>query len=166
MSSTSFSSENVDDASSAFIGLRPSKAKQAPQASLEVFEAFLREVGRAILSNVTDEPTSNPSHIMAEIVLMEKALCKMSVVVIPTDKMNSFCIIPTQDYIRLMNEHLATSSVEVPHDRILEIHFHAQQEFECVGDDGFLSSANELRFIEEGLKGKAIPTTSLLIKDH
>ena len=54
-----------------------------------------------------------------------------------------------------MNEHLATSSVQVPCDRILKIHFQAQQEFECLGDDGFLS-----------LKGKAIPTPSLLIKDH
>jgi hypothetical protein len=50
-----------------------------------------------------------------------------------------------------MNEHLVTSSVKVPCDRILEIHFQAQQEFECLGDDGFLS-VNELRFIEEGLK--------------
>jgi hypothetical protein len=181
-STPSFSEEPGDDDSSASIddvslpyssrddigglgtGLRPSKAKQAPQASPEV-EAFLREVDRTVLSNVTDEPTSKPSRIAAEIVLLEKALRQASVVVIPTDKTNSFRVIPTQDYIRFMNEHLVESAVEVPRDRILEIHSQAQQEFECLGDDGFLS-VNELRFLEEGLKGKAIPTPSLLIKDH
>ena len=78
MSSTSPLSEEIDDKSSASIddvsltysskdnigglgtGLRPSKAKQAPQASSEV-EAFLREADRAVLSNVTDKPTSMPS---------------------------------------------------------------------------------------------------------
>jgi hypothetical protein len=98
-------------------------------------------------------------------VSLEKALEKVPVVVVPTDKTNSFRVISTEDYTRFMNEHLATSSVEVPRKRILEIHLQAQQEFECLLNDGLLNE-NELRFIEENLKGKAIPTPSLLIKDH
>jgi hypothetical protein len=39
---------------------------------------------------VTDKPISTPSHIVAEVVLMEKALRQSSVVVIPTEKTNSF----------------------------------------------------------------------------
>jgi hypothetical protein len=128
-------------------GLRPPKAKQAPQASAEV-EAFLREVDRAVLSNVAATPTVDLTRIDTTIVSLEKALEKVPVVVVPTDKTNSFRVISTEDYTRFMNEHLATSSVEVPRKRILEIHLQAQQEFECLLNDGLLNE-NELRFIEE-----------------
>jgi hypothetical protein len=131
-------------------GLRVSKAKQAPQASPDV-EAFLREVDRAILLNVADKPVVAPSRIAAEITELKSALRKSSVVVIPTDKTNSFSVLSTKDYIRIMDEHLAASSVEVPRDRILEIHFQAQQLFEKLNDEACLSD-NEMRFIDEGLK--------------
>jgi hypothetical protein len=144
--------------------LRPLKAKQAPQASPEV-EAFLREVDRALLSNVADKPVVAPSRIAAEITVLETALQKSMLVVIPTDKTNSFSILSIKDYIRIMDEHLAESSVEVLRDQILEIHFQAQHLFESLNDENGLSN-NELRFIDEGLKVKVIPTPSLLIKDH
>jgi hypothetical protein len=91
-------------------GLRVSKAKQAPQASPDV-EAFLREVDRAILLNVADKPVVAPSHIAAEITELKSALRKSSVVVIPTDKTNSFSVLSIKDHIRIMDEHLAASSV-------------------------------------------------------
>jgi hypothetical protein len=147
-------------------GLKPRMGKAGPLGSVEV-EAFLKAVDREVLGNLSKEPREGRGggFIANEIKLLEQTLERSSLVVVPTDKTNSFKAIPLQDYIRLMESHIASAAIEVPRGRLLEIHLEAEQLLQDLQVDSFLGK-QERRFLVDTLSGKAIPSPSLLIKDH
>jgi len=90
-------------------------------------------------------------------------LTKKDVVVIPTDKTNSFRIITVDNYKEQVLHHLADRAKEIPRATIINIMEQAKallQEMEPI------LSAKEYAFIQQSIDSKAIPMPKILIKDH
>lgn len=85
------------------------------------------------------------------------------VIVVPTDKTNSFRIVSTLDYIQWVNKHIAKPGQEISRLELTEIHQNALAFPEEIQPS---LSINERKFIFESLLSKAVPLPKLLIKYH
>jgi hypothetical protein len=83
--------------------------------------------------------------------------------VILTDKMNSYKVINKEKYIEWVLNHLKTDAIEVSADKLIEIH---EEGNELLSKLGNTLSEKEMGFVEEMLDSRAVPTPKLLIKDH
>jgi hypothetical protein len=83
--------------------------------------------------------------------------------VIPTDKTNSYKVIDKEKYIEWVLDHLKTDAIEVSMDKLIKIH---KEGNELLSKLGNTLSEKEMSFVEEMLDSRAVPTPKLLIKDH
>jgi hypothetical protein len=86
-----------------------------------------------------------------------------NMMVILTDKMNSYKVINKEKYIEWVLNHLKTDAIEVSADKLIEIH---EEGNELLSKLGNTLSEKEMGFVEEMLDSRAVPTPKLLIKDH
>jgi hypothetical protein len=86
-----------------------------------------------------------------------------NMMVIPTDKMNSYKVIDKEKYIKWVLDHLKTDAIEVSADKLVKIH---EEGNELLSKLGNTLSEKEMGFVEEMLDSRAVPTPKLLIKDH
>jgi hypothetical protein len=86
-----------------------------------------------------------------------------NMMVIPTNKMNSYKVINKEEYIEWVLDHLKTDAIEVSADKLVKIH---EEGNELLSKLGNTLSEKEMGFVEEMLDSRAVPTPKLLIKDH
>jgi hypothetical protein len=101
---------------------RTSTANSALTASPQV-EVFLDEVAERLLTEL-DKSENQPEMSKAkEIQCLEAKLKEHpNMMVIPTDKMNSYKVINKEKYIEWVLDHLKTDAIEVSADKLVKIH--------------------------------------------
>jgi GIY-YIG catalytic domain len=146
-------------------GLKPprSTGSVAPRGD-DTIELFLRRVEDEIL----DMAFAYKQHrVETSRSKQVRQLCNTlqhhHLVVVPTDKTNSFRLISTQQYINQMAFHLTRNAKEINRSRLTEVADEASSLLETISH--FLSS-DERRLLVASINSRAIPTPKLLIKDH
>ena len=142
---------------------RTSTANSVPTASPQV-EVFLDEVAERLLTEL-DKSENQPEMSKAkEIRRLEAKLREHpNMMVIPTDKTNSYKVIDKEKYIEWVLDHLKTDAIEVSADKLVKLH---EEGNELLSKLGNTLSEKEMGFMEEMLDSRAVPTPKLLIKDH
>lgn len=98
-----------------------------------------------------------------EVKALTLKLAESSLVVVPTDKTNSFSTMDVSKYKEEVEKHLTLRAVEIPRDKLTEIQ---DQCFERLEELEGIISEHEFWFLKEKIKSKAIPQPKILIKDH
>ena len=138
-------------------------SSNAPKASADV-ESFLTSVERALISRVQDGDRRTPSDRSEEIhTLLKDLKTEKDLIVVPTDKTNSFRVVSKASYNDWMLSHLAADAIEIPRSRLTEVKDEAMWLLDSEGRD---LSSSELAFIQQSLESCAVPTPLLFIKDH
>lgn len=147
-------------------GLKPTNPKsQAPEGSREL-EAFLKMLEEEILRQSIDDADNNNKKESAKSSKVNKTLTKLktsTLVVVPTDKTNSFRTMETEKYKIEVLKHLESGAKEVPRAKLTEVQ---EQCFEKLDEIQGIISEDEYRFLQQKIKSKAIPQPKILIKDH
>lgn len=148
-------------------GLKPEHAsgKAAPLGSPQL-EAFLKNVEEEILRRIIDkndmkEDTEHETSVQAKEIV--KDLAKSGLVVVPTDKTNTFRTMTKEQYVREIMKHLDERAVEINREQLMEI-FNASKV--RLDDAERYLSEGEHAFLKEKIDSKALPSPKILIKDH
>jgi ERCC4-related helicase len=101
---------------------RTRTANSAPMASAQV-EVFLNEVTERLLTEL-DKSKSQPEMSKAKEIQRLEARLKEhpDMMVIPTDKTNSYKVINKEKYIEWVLDHLKTDAIEVSADKLVKIY--------------------------------------------
>ena len=86
-----------------------------------------------------------------------------NLVIIPTDKTNSFAMMSTREYAKEINKHLAKNAVAIERNRLTEI---VDNCFSFIQELDPYISTNEREYLKEKVQSKAIPNPKILVKDH
>jgi GIY-YIG catalytic domain len=157
--------EPMDDNDGLGTGLKPTKVNlSAPRASEEV-EFFLQALEGNLLEQAFEYNEKRLGCKKSNIIkgLQKKLMDESEMVVIPTDKTNSFRIVPLSDYVSWVKQHLDKYGKEIPRSKLIEVTDKAMELLEEKRD--FLSMKETL-FLKQSIDSKAIPSPKLLIKDH
>jgi hypothetical protein len=142
-------------------GLRPFRTgSSAPRASDDV-ELFLKRIEDETLSlafkfNQQQFESRRASELREICTSLQQ---KRDLVVVPTDKTNSFRLLPLHKYIDQMHGHLQKNAMIIPRSRLTEVVEEASTLLDSISH---LLSHEEQRYISQSIKSRAI----LLIKDH
>jgi hypothetical protein len=138
-------------------GVRPKqKFTQAPQASIEV-EAFIWDVELSLLGNTEMNPerprlTGSKRLLNGEITSLKVILDDApDVVVVPTDKTNSYRVLATSKYISWVGNILAADAKEVSKEDLGRIYAVCKTKLQNLKD---LLNKDEFGFIKETIKSK------------
>jgi GIY-YIG catalytic domain len=146
-------------------GLKATKVNlSAPRASEKV-ETFLHTLETTLLDQAFNynERKAN-CKISSTIKTIQKRLMdKPEVVIIPTDKTNSFRIVPTTKYERWVEQHLLKYGKVIPRATLTEV---MERALELLEEKRDILSDKEAEFLHQSINSKAIPSPKLLIKDH
>jgi hypothetical protein len=154
-----------DDTGGLQTHLKPVRlGSSAPRAS-DLVELFLKRVEDETLNQAFKY---SRRHFESERSATLRAICDdlksdRSIAVVPTDKTNSFRVIPINKYIDQMRGHLATNAKPIPRQRLTQVVEEATNLLESIS---YLLSRDERNYIKQSIKSRAIPTPKLLIKDH
>jgi hypothetical protein len=148
-------------------GLRPkNRTNEAPIASPEV-ELFFKDLTRTLLLKIDaideKEQFKKAPLKTKKLKTIMKDISNKDVVVVPTDKTNSYKVVTTDEYKNWVHEHLQKSAIVITKERLGEKYKEAGALLESLTET---LSANEYGYLNETIKSKAIPTPKLLIKDH
>jgi hypothetical protein len=142
---------------------RTSTANSVPTASPQV-EVFLDEVAERLLTELDKSENQPETSKAKEIRRLEAKLREHpNMMVIPTNKTNSYKVIDKEKYIEWVLNHLKTDAIEVSADKLVKIH---EEGNELLLKLGNTLSEKEMGFVEEMLDSRAVLTPKLLIKDH
>jgi hypothetical protein len=92
-----------------------------------------------------------------------KDLKKSELVVVLTDKTNSFHTMDIKKYKMEIFKHLSESAVVIERAKLTEIYDSCSNKLNKLQE---LASEKELAFLDEKIRSKAIPQPKILIKDH
>ncbi len=84
-------------------------------------------------------------------------------VVVPTDKTNSFKVVRIEEYKRWMETALADNAKVTSKEKLGKVYNKA---IKLLDNSGHFLSINEFNYIKEMINSRAVPTPKLLIKDH
>jgi hypothetical protein len=146
-------------------GVKPKQRfAQSPQASIEV-ESFLKDVECALLKNrQTSDLKGSKEYLNGEIKSLKLSLMNDThLVVVPTDKTNSYKIILRPMYISWVDNILQSDARVISKLDLSDIHKTCEDKLNLL--DKVLSKG-KFSFIKETIKSKKIPTPTLLIKNH
>lgn len=90
-------------------------------------ESFLSEVKRKLLGDLDNDYSDKVNIKTAGIHNVMKKLKREDVVVVPTDKTNSFRVVDKEKYVKWVEEHISTVARAVLRDRIQAIFNKAKQ---------------------------------------
>ena len=143
-------------------GLKATNLTQnAPIGSTET-EGFLREVERALITQVSESKISATERD-EETLNIFNSLQISDDVVIATDKTNSHRVITIKKYKLWVKGHLEKSAKEISRERISESFDHTNETCDKYLD---VLNDNKIQFLKSTLKMKNIPTPKLIIKDN
>ena len=89
--------------------------------------------------------------------MLQKKLKTIGMVVVPTDKTNSFKMISTKECIKQVKKHLAKSGKEISSSKLTEVKEKAEKLLDKLLP---IISEKEAWFLQQSIKSKAIPTQS------
>jgi hypothetical protein len=92
-----------------------------------------------------------------------KDLKKSELIVVLTDKTNSFHTMDVERYKMEVFKHLSESKVDIERAKLTEIHDSCSDKLNKLRE---LASENDLAFLDEKIRLKAIPQPKILIKDQ
>ncbi len=158
--------EPQDDAEQGLgMGLRPTARLSGASQGTPNLESFLRELQERILdmawnyrNNHEIDETSDKIHN-----IRKELRANHNVVVVQTDKTNSFMTFPTDEYIKQVMKHLKEHGKPISHLDLQKVRTQA---------DGMIRQVQphlnkkEVGFLRQYLDSYDIPTPKLLIKDH
>ena len=145
--------------------LRPiGKCHDTPPGS-EQLENFLKEVETKTLDMVWRYKNNHDTDPISTNIrqLQETLRNNDDYVVIPTDKTNSFRVMPIKSYISQVHTHLQEHGKQISHSDLQRVKNEATKLLEEV--EPFLS-IDEYGYIDQSINSYAIPTPKLLVKDH
>jgi len=147
--------------------LKPIKINlSAPRADDET-ERFLLQLEGELLKQALDKieakGRNNKSHKIKS--LQQKLRNNDNLVVVPTDKTNSFRTVSKSNCCKWVEGHLTQNAKEVSREKLADIKEQALQLLHDKVELGVLSDKEE-SFIKQTIESKAIPSPKLLIKDH
>ena len=145
-------------------GVKPEhKKKSAPIGSNEL-ECFLKQVEEAIIAeSLANKKNRNETKLSLEFKDLLTQLKEHDMVVIPTDKTNSFTIMSTRQYAKEIKIHLSKSAVKIPKSKLSEIVDNCYAFLTEL--DPYLST-NERTCLKEKIESKAVPNPKILVKNH
>ena len=137
--------------------------KTAPRSKDRAVESFLHDLEKSLTDYVMHSKFPALSDKDNSIRDMEKALKRQSCVVVPTDKTNSVQLVPLEDYIDWLDDHLTKSVKVINRSRVVDLEQQATQRLTELQSS---LSKKEFEAIKESIDMKEIPTPKLLVKDH
>jgi hypothetical protein len=139
------------------------KKSRAPKGS-DQLESFISDMEEHLIELALDPNNKyKPNERAKEIQDIAKQVSDQYHFIVPTDKTNSFSVMPTEEYKQKVLRHLLKDGKEISRERLI---LAQEQAEELLEDIDRLCSKGERDFIQESLKSKAIPSPKLLIKDH
>jgi len=147
--------------------LKPTKINlSAPRADDEI-EGFLQQLEEELLTQALDKVDTKgcnkKSHQIKS--LQQKLRNHDDLVVVPTDKTNSFRTVSKSNYCKWVGKHLAKNAKEVSKAKLADVKLLAQHLLHDKVELGILSDKEE-SFVKQKIDSMAIPSPKLLIKDH
>ena len=144
--------------------LKPTRCSGASKGS-NYLESFLKDVTTAILDMVwayrnftSTTPLTEDIHHLQTLLHNNPAW-----VVIPTDKTNSFQLIPKQHYVQQVQQHLSQRAKPISHSDLQTVRERGLQLLRHLKPS---LSSGEYGYLSQSLASYAIPTPKLAIKDH
>ena len=147
-------------------GLKRENPKSKAPAGSPDLECFLKQLEEELLKQSVDEEKSNnraEHENSARVKSVLKELKTSELVVVPTDKTNSFRTMNVERYKMEINKHLSKNAIVIERAKLTEIHDSCSDKLEELQE---LASEKELAFLDEKIRSKAIPQPKILIKDH
>ena len=130
-------------------------------------EAYLLAVQRELLGHLnkmTTLDTRKPHSISKSIhSLLNHLKSRDDLVVVPTDKTNSYVVLPTSDYAIKVVEHLTADAKKTTTKHLNEIKAEADEVLEKYKD---LFAPKEYNYAKSTLNNHRVPVVKLLVKDH
>jgi hypothetical protein len=158
-----------DEETTELVGLKknlnPAKTgSSAPQGNDNV-ELFLKRVEEEVLNQAfAYQQHQFKSKCSRDIRSLSSRLQQQpTLVVVPTDKTNTFRVIHLAKYIDQMQGHLRANAKPIPSARLTEV---VEEAMSLLNDITPMLSANERLYLSASIKSRAIPTPKLFIKDH
>ena len=147
--------------------LKPTyKYYTAPKAD-ENTKRFLKEVAYTILKQVDELDEARmwiqTPGISKSFKNLQKKLSELDVVVVPTDKTNSFKVVKTKQYINWMGNQLRDDATVTTKAKLGKVH---EEALTLLKESENFLSHNEYSYIHEMINSRSVPTPKLLIKDH
>jgi hypothetical protein len=146
-------------------GLRPAYVCSDTTPGSPRLEAFLNELEKEVMNMAWNyRKDSKLNHISSQIQKLQRHLHHSpDEVVVPTDKTNSFRVIPLATYIAQVHIHLQAHGKKISHTDLTTISTEASS---ILNDLQPFLSTGEWGFLNQSIRSHAIPTPKLLIKDH
>ena len=145
--------------------LRPPRKSYTTPRGSDDLEKFFKDLEKEVLDmawNYRNNTETDPISSKIEN-LRTKLRNNPNFVVIPTDKTNSFKVLPTKIYISEVQKQLQKHGKPITHTDLTRIQGEAKKLLRKVAP---LLSQDEIRYVEYSINSYAIPTPKLLIKDH
>jgi hypothetical protein len=144
--------------------LKPTEKKSRAPKGSDQLESFIPDMEEHLIELALDPNNKyKPNERAKEIRDIAKQVSNQDHIIVPTDKTNSFSVMPTEEYKQKFLRHLLKDGQEISGERLI---LAQEQAEELLEDIDRLCSKGERDFIQESLKSKAIPSPKLLIKDH
>ena len=103
-------------------GLKPiNKFRQAPKGSNKL-EYSLRSIEQTVLNYLMNNKQPKPSKKDKKIETILSSLNNTDLVAIPTDKTNTIQVVNLNDYKTWMQQHISSSTREIPRSKIIDLH--------------------------------------------
>jgi len=147
--------------------LKPTKINLAAPRADDEIEGFLQQLEQELLTQALDEVDAkgcnNKSHQIKS--LQQKLRNHDDLVVVPTDKTNSFKTVSKSNCCKWVGKHLAKNAKEASKAKLADVKPLAQHLSHDKVELGMLSDKEE-SFVKQNIDSMATPSPKLLIKDH
>ena len=145
--------------------LKPPNKYLAVEKGSPELEAFLNDLESTIFDQIDAyDPTHHVNQISSDIQHIRRKLQDHKhLVIVPTDKTNSFLPMPIQDYIAQMKIHLSSHGKTVSHSYLQGVRTQAQYILSSLKNT---LSKQEYGYLESSINSYGVPSPKLLIKDH
>ena len=156
----------MEEAAGLGTGLKRENPKSKAPIGSPDLECFLKQVEEELLKQSGDEVESNnraEHKNSARVKGLLKEIRETDLVVVPTDKTNSFRTMDVERYKMEIDKHLSKNAVAIERAKLTEIHDSCSDKLNELQE---LASDKELAFLDEKIRSKAIPQPKILIKDH
>ena len=143
-------------------GLHPPRGvKTGPRSNPQV-ELFLRLLEEKLHSHL-DSARVRPNRDSRRVMTLVRRVQESDYVVVPTDKTNSYSVIPVHVYKEVLCTHISNACVEISPLALRGIQREALEKI--TGFKGLLSQ-DEFRYVVRGIESRAVPVPMVTVKDH
>ena len=141
----------------------PNYSPEAPKGSKEL-EGFLQSLERELITSMLKVKSAKKNKTSKQIEdMMAKLRTFNEIVIVPTDKTNSYKPLDIKIYGKLVIDHLLKSGAEIKRSRLVKIHENAMELLTKLKPT---MTKDEFFAVRAQIQSKSIPTPKLLVKDH